>query len=117
MLHILSSTNLLLELEMTRFQHFYFFLTMGDGSPKTSAPTSKLEPQILEAVLKRELKGTSIKSINRIILKFPKIDESLRKCKVIFEQFGTYIVRNSITLYIGKIKMISLFVVIFFPCR
>lgn len=60
---------------------------MGDGSPKTSAPTSKLEPQILEAVLKRELKGTSIKSINRIILKFPKIDESLRKCKVIFEQF------------------------------
>lgn len=60
---------------------------MGDGSPKASVPTSKLEAQVLEAVLQRELKGTSIKSINRIILKFPKIDESLRKCKVIFEQF------------------------------
>ncbi|KAJ9568156.1 hypothetical protein OSB04_004122 [Centaurea solstitialis] len=39
--------------------------------PKASVPTSKLEAQILDA----------------IILKFPKIDESLRRCKVIFEQF------------------------------
>ncbi|XP_076942551.1 putative calcium-binding protein CML21 isoform X1 [Bidens hawaiensis] len=62
-------------------------LIMGDGSGKESLPTAKLEAQILEAVLKRESKGTSIKSINRIILKFPKIDENLRKCKVIFEQF------------------------------
>lgn len=60
---------------------------MGDRSPKASAPTTKLESQILEAVLKRESKGTSIKSINRIILKFPKIDQSFRKCKTIFEQF------------------------------
>ncbi|KAJ0751426.1 putative EF-hand domain-containing protein [Helianthus annuus] len=54
---------------------------MGDRS-------AKLEAQILEAIIQRESKGTSIKSINRIILKFPKIDENLRKCKVIFEQFG-----------------------------
>ncbi|PWA51540.1 EF-hand domain pair [Artemisia annua] len=60
---------------------------MADGTPKTSLPTSKLESQILEAIISREAKGTSIKSINRIILKFPKIDGSLRKCKVIFEQF------------------------------
>ncbi|KAK9080718.1 hypothetical protein SSX86_000476 [Deinandra increscens subsp. villosa] len=60
---------------------------MGDGSDETSVPATKLEAQILEAVLQRESKGTSIKSINMIILKFPKIDESLRKCKVIFEQF------------------------------
>lgn len=63
------------------------FLIMGDGSPKASVPTSKLEAQILDAVLKRESKGTSIKSFTKIILKFPKIDESLRRCKVIFEQF------------------------------
>ncbi|CAH1415889.1 unnamed protein product [Lactuca virosa] len=62
-------------------------LIMGDGSPTSSAPTSKLEAQILDAVLQRELKGTSLMSFNKIILKFPKIDESLRKCKVIFEQF------------------------------
>ncbi|XP_024976575.1 probable calcium-binding protein CML21 [Cynara cardunculus var. scolymus] len=62
-------------------------MIMGDGSPKPSAPTSKLEAQILDAVLKRESKGTSIKSFTKIILKFPKIVESLRRCKVIFEQF------------------------------
>ena len=74
---------------MSRFRYPYL-LIMGDGAPTGSVPTSKLEAQILEAVLQRELKGTSIKSFNKIILKFPKIDESLRKCKVIFEQFGTY---------------------------
>nr|XP_043608391.1 probable calcium-binding protein CML21 [Erigeron canadensis] len=60
---------------------------MADAYPKEAPTPSKLESQILDAVLHRESKGTSIKSINRIILKFPKIDESLRKCKVIFQQF------------------------------
>ncbi|KAJ0920675.1 putative EF-hand domain-containing protein [Helianthus annuus] len=58
---------------MIRVQHLES-LIMGDRS-------AKLEAQILEAIIQRESKGTSIKSINRIILKFPKIDENLRKCK------------------------------------
>lgn len=82
---------LFFELEMNRLPYKPpDSLIMGDGSPTSSAPTSKLEAQILDAVLQRELKGTSIMSFNKIILKFPKIDESLRKCKVIFEQFGMY---------------------------
>ncbi|KAL4307976.1 hypothetical protein GQ457_01G007510 [Hibiscus cannabinus] len=31
--------------------------------------------------------GTAMKSFNIVILKFPKIDESLRKCKAVFQQF------------------------------
>ncbi|GJX12369.1 probable calcium-binding protein CML21 [Tanacetum coccineum] len=62
-------------------------LTKADESPKTSVPTTKLEAKILETIRRRESKGTSMKSFNTIILKFPKIDASLRKCKAIFEQF------------------------------
>ncbi|KAK8626362.1 hypothetical protein V6N13_134011 [Hibiscus sabdariffa] len=42
---------------------------------------------MVEAMQRRACKGTSIKSFNSIILKFPKIDASLRNCKSIFEQF------------------------------
>ncbi|KAK9024787.1 hypothetical protein V6N11_004940 [Hibiscus sabdariffa] len=42
---------------------------------------------MVEAMQRRACKGTSIKSFNSIILKFPKIDGSLRNCKSIFEQF------------------------------
>lgn len=56
-------------------------------SPKADAAETKLEAKIAEAMQKREREGSSIKSFNTIILKFPKIDESLRKCKSIFEQF------------------------------
>ncbi|GFP99123.1 probable calcium-binding protein cml21 [Phtheirospermum japonicum] len=58
-----------------------------DGSPRASEPKTKLEAKIIEAILKREVKGSSIKSFNSIILKFPKIDESFRKCKTAFEEF------------------------------
>ncbi|XP_071697752.1 probable calcium-binding protein CML21 [Rutidosis leptorrhynchoides] len=62
-------------------------LTKSDQSPVTSVPTTKLEAKILETMRRRESKGTSMKSFNTIILKFPKIDTGLRKCKAIFEQF------------------------------
>ncbi|KAJ6808118.1 putative calcium-binding protein CML21 [Iris pallida] len=56
-------------------------------SLKHSVPVSKLEGKMVEAMQKKALEGTSMKSFNTIILKFPKIDESLRTCKTIFEQF------------------------------
>ncbi|KAJ4826777.1 putative calcium-binding protein cml21 [Turnera subulata] len=50
-------------------------------------PETKLEAKMVEALQRREAKGTTIKSFNGIILKFPKIDDSFRKCKAIFKQF------------------------------
>ncbi|XVF70977.1 hypothetical protein PTKIN_Ptkin11bG0205500 [Pterospermum kingtungense] len=50
-------------------------------------PETKLEAKMVEAMQRRASKGTAVKSFNSIILKFPKIDQSLRKCKAIFEQF------------------------------
>ncbi|PIN25117.1 Calmodulin and related proteins (EF-Hand superfamily) [Handroanthus impetiginosus] len=58
-----------------------------DGSPQTSVTETKLEAKINEAVRRREVKGSSIKSFNSIILKFPKIEESFRKYKTTFEEF------------------------------
>lgn len=58
-----------------------------DDSPRASIPETKLEAKIIEAMQRRECEGSTMKSFNSIILKFPKIDESLRTCKVIFEQF------------------------------
>lgn len=61
---------------------------LGKGdSPTASVPETKLEAKIIEAMQQRESEGTSMKSFNSIILKFPKIDESLRKCKAIFQEF------------------------------
>ncbi|XP_057765369.1 probable calcium-binding protein CML21 [Salvia miltiorrhiza] len=57
------------------------------SSPKCGVPESKLEAKILEAMRRREAQGSTIKSFNTIILKFPKIDQSLRKCKATFENF------------------------------
>lgn len=59
-------------------------------SPKACLPETKLEAKILEAMQRRESEGSSMKSFNSIILKFPKIDENLRKCKDIFQEFGKY---------------------------
>ncbi|XP_073149961.1 probable calcium-binding protein CML21 [Henckelia pumila] len=56
-------------------------------SPKALAPVSKLETEIIEVMKRREVGGSTIKSFNTIILKFPKIDESLRKCKATFKEF------------------------------
>ncbi|KAB1215000.1 putative calcium-binding protein CML21 [Morella rubra] len=48
---------------------------------------TKLEAKVVETMKQRAAAGSSMKSFNSIILKFPKIDESLRNCKVTFEQF------------------------------
>ena len=56
-------------------------------SPRASVPETKLEAKITEAMQRRETAGSSIKSFDSIVLKFPKIDENLRKCKVIFQEF------------------------------
>lgn len=61
-------------------------MTKG-GSPRGSVPESKLEGRVIEAMRRREAQGCTIKSFNSIILKFPKIDESLRKCKATFQDF------------------------------
>ncbi|KAF5727873.1 calcium-binding protein CML21 [Tripterygium wilfordii] len=50
-------------------------------------PETKLEAKMVEALQRSSAEGTAMKSFNSIILKFPKIDESFRKCKAIFEQF------------------------------
>ncbi|WVZ77479.1 hypothetical protein U9M48_025338 [Paspalum notatum var. saurae] len=60
---------------------------IGGDSPRHSSPASKLEKKMVEAMQQRALKGTSMKSFNSVIMKFPKIDESLRNCKTIFQQF------------------------------
>jgi calcium-binding protein CML len=66
------------------------------GSPqKAWIPETKIETKVVEAMRRRETHGSSIKSFNSIILKFPKIDESLRKCKATFEQFG----KSPVSLY------------------
>ncbi|KAK4751557.1 hypothetical protein SAY87_005039 [Trapa incisa] len=54
---------------------------------KVWVPETKLEAKMVEALQKRSSKGCKIKSFSSIVLKFPKIDKSLRKCKAIFEQF------------------------------
>ncbi|KAJ4867828.1 putative calcium-binding protein CML21 [Raphanus sativus] len=64
---------------------------MGGAVTKSGAqewvPETKLEAKIKEAVQRRASKGTTMKSFNSIILKFPKIDEGLRNCKAIFQEF------------------------------
>lgn len=59
----------------------------SDLPRRGSTSDSKLEGKMVEAMQKRAKEGSSLKSFDSIILKFPKIDESLRKCKSIFEQF------------------------------
>ncbi|KAH9804526.1 putative calcium-binding protein CML21 [Citrus sinensis] len=53
----------------------------------TWMPETKLEAKMVEAMQRRAAEGTALKSFNSIILKFPKIDDSLRNCKAIFEKF------------------------------
>ncbi|KAK8916525.1 putative calcium-binding protein CML21 [Platanthera zijinensis] len=57
------------------------------GSFRQGAPIAKLEEKMVGAMRKRASVGSSMKSFNSIIMKFPKIDGSLRKCKTIFEEF------------------------------
>lgn len=60
-----------------------------------SVPKTKLDSKIIEAVHKREAQGCSMVSFNSIILRFPKIDESFRKCRSTFEEFGKHSLRHS----------------------
>ncbi|KAB2634200.1 calcium-binding protein CML21 [Pyrus ussuriensis x Pyrus communis] len=59
----------------------------SESSRKFSIHETKLEAKMVEAMQRRAAKGSVMKSFNSLILKFPKIDESLRNCKAIFEQF------------------------------
>ncbi|OEL14655.1 putative calcium-binding protein CML21 [Dichanthelium oligosanthes] len=54
---------------------------------KRSFHDSKLEAKMVDAMQRRASHGTSLRSFDSIVMKFPKIDESFRKCKTIFEQF------------------------------
>lgn len=63
-------------------------LGKDDSGSKPYVPESKLEAKMIEAMQRRASEGSHMKSFNSLILKFPKIDENLRKCKAIFEQFG-----------------------------
>ncbi|KAI0503972.1 hypothetical protein KFK09_014919 [Dendrobium nobile] len=56
-------------------------------SSKNYSSESKLDAKMVETMRRRAAQGSSMKSFNTIILKFPKIDESFKKCKTIFEQF------------------------------
>ncbi|KAM7251880.1 hypothetical protein ACFE04_023763 [Oxalis oulophora] len=61
---------------------------VGKGdSPRKWEPESMLEAKMIDAMKRRAAEGTSMKSFNSVILKFPKIDESLRNCKTIFQKF------------------------------
>lgn len=59
----------------------------GESPKKFWVAETKLEAKMVEAMQRRECQGCSMKSFNTIILKFPKIDESFRKCRATFEQF------------------------------
>ncbi|CAN6696452.1 unnamed protein product [Malus baccata var. baccata] len=59
----------------------------SESHRKFSIHETKLEAKMVEAMQRRAAKGSVMKSFNSLILKFPKIDESLRNCKAIFEQF------------------------------
>ncbi|KAE8726020.1 putative calcium-binding protein CML21 [Hibiscus syriacus] len=60
---------------------------MGGETENDRSSETKLEAKLVEAMKRRASAGTAMKSFNTVILKFPKIDENLRKCKAVFEQF------------------------------
>ncbi|CAG7887726.1 unnamed protein product, partial [Brassica rapa] len=60
---------------------------MGAAVTKSDGQETKLEAKIIEAVQRRASRGTTMKSFNSIVLKFPKIDEGLRNYKAIFQEF------------------------------
>ncbi|KAM0896340.1 hypothetical protein ACQ4PT_023264 [Festuca glaucescens] len=61
---------------------------VGKGdTPRHSSAATKLEQKMVEAMQQRAQEGTSLRSFNSVIMKFPKIDESLRNCRIIFQQF------------------------------
>ena len=66
-------------------------MTKGESPRKAWMPETKLEAKMVEAMQRRATEGTAMKSFNSIILKFPKIDEGLRNCKAIFQQFGMWV--------------------------
>lgn len=63
-------------------------MTKSESLQTEWVPETKLEAKIIEAVQRRASRGTTMKSFNSIVLKFPKIDDGLRNCKAIFQEFG-----------------------------
>ncbi|VAI44871.1 unnamed protein product [Triticum turgidum subsp. durum] len=64
---------------------------IGKGdTPRYSSAATKLEQKMVDAMQQRAQQGTSLKSFNSVIMKFPKIDENLRNCRIIFQQFGEH---------------------------
>ncbi|KAG6520666.1 probable calcium-binding protein CML21 [Zingiber officinale] len=61
--------------------------TLGRNNSFSGVLESKLDAKMVEAMQRRALGGTNVKSFNSVIMKFPKIDKNFRKCKSIFEQF------------------------------
>ncbi|XP_074565882.1 putative calcium-binding protein CML21 [Curcuma longa] len=61
--------------------------TLGRSNSFNGVLESKLDAKMVEAMQRRALEGTNVKSFNSVIMKFPKIDKNFRKCKSIFEQF------------------------------
>lgn len=62
-------------------------VTKSESQRNVCTPESKLEAKIVDSMKRRATLGSAMKSFNSIILKFPKIDLSLRKCKSTFELF------------------------------
>ncbi|KAL5548764.1 hypothetical protein UlMin_003995 [Ulmus minor] len=58
-----------------------------ESPKKVLTAETKLEAKMVEVMQKRASLGSHMRSFDSIILKFPKIDESLRTCKSIFERF------------------------------
>ena len=60
----------------------------SESPKKVCTQETKLEAKIVDSMKRRATQGSAMKSFNSVILKFPKIDQSLRKCKTAFELFG-----------------------------
>ncbi|KAM6552447.1 hypothetical protein CsatB_013209 [Cannabis sativa] len=54
---------------------------------KVCTSETKLDAKLVGVMQQRATQGTSMKSFDSIILKFPKIDENLRNCKTTFQLF------------------------------
>jgi hypothetical protein len=76
--------------KIERFAEMGGVVGKGD-TPRHSSAATKLEQKMVEAMQQRAQEGTSLRSFNSVIMKFPKIDESLRNCRIIFQQFGEYL--------------------------
>lgn len=57
--------------------------------------SSNLELKMVEALKKRAISGNcTVKTFNSVIMKFPKIDESFEKVRVVFKKYDTFQWKN-----------------------